>query len=119
MPIYEYRCNTCQRKVSIYVRDSSASPKCPACGGGGLSRLFSTFAIRGANKDVYDDILGDDRLVSGLMRDEPQALAEWSRRMSRGLDEPPAPEYEEMLDRMDHGEMPDEFTTGSGLPMEG
>jgi putative FmdB family regulatory protein len=119
MPIYEYRCDDCQRKVSIYVRDSSTSPKCPSCGSGCLSRLFSTFAVRGTHKEIYEDILDDKRLVDGLMRDDPQALAEWSRRMSRGMDEQPAPEYEEMLDRMDHGEMPEEFTKGSELPVEG
>lgn len=118
MPIYEYRCNACQCKVSIYVRDSSVSTKCPSCGSGALSRLFSTFAIRGTYKDVYEDILGDKRLVDSLTRNDPRALAEWNRRMSRGMDEHPAPEYEEMLDRMDHGEMPEELAKGSRMPSE-
>ena len=118
MPVYEYRCDACQRKVSIYVRDFSASPRCPSCGGGGLARLFSTFAIRGGYKDIYEDILGDGRLVGGLMQDDPRALAEWNRRMSREMEGQPAPEYEEMLDRLDHGEMPEEFMEGSELPEE-
>lgn len=118
MPVYEYRCNVCQCKVSIYVRDSSTSPKCPSCGSGALSRLFSTFAIRGTYKDTYEDILGDKRLVDGLMQDDPRALAEWNRRMSRGTDEQPAPEYEEMLDRMEHGEMPEELVKGPQIPGE-
>ena len=108
MPIYEYRCDACQRKVSIYVRAPSASPKCSSCGSNGLSRLFSTFAVRGTYKDIYEDILGDNRLVSGLMQDDPRALAEWNRRISRGMEGQPSPEYEEMLDRLDHGEMPEE-----------
>ena len=118
MPIYEYRCSACQCKVSIYVREFSASPKCPSCGSGALSRLFSTFAIRGTYKDIYEDILGDNRLVSGLVQNDPRALADWNRRMSRGMDEQPAPEYEEMLDRMDHGEMPKEFTKEPQMPGE-
>jgi len=108
MPIYEYRCDSCRRRVSIYVRDVTASPRCPSCGSGGLSRLFSTFAIRGTYKDIYEDILGDNRLVDGLMQDDPRALAEWNKRMSRGMEEAPAPEYQEMLERMEHGEMPEQ-----------
>jgi len=41
------------------------------------------------------------------MRSDPRALADWNKRMSRGMeDETVAPEYEEMLDRMEHGEIP-------------
>lgn len=116
MPIYEYRCNACQRKVAILLRDLSASPKCPHCGSEDLSRLFSTFAVRGTYKDVYEDILSDRQLTDGLMRNDPRALAEWNKRMSRGMDEEIAPEYEEMLDRMEHGEMP-EMPVG-GMPEE-
>jgi hypothetical protein len=41
-----------------------------------------------------------------MMADDPRALAEWNRRMGQG--EEVAPEYEEMLGRMDKGEMPSE-----------
>jgi putative FmdB family regulatory protein len=117
MPVYEYRCNNCQRKVSIYLRGFSASPECPHCGSEDLARLFSTFTVRGTYKDIYEDILSDKRLTDGLMRNDPRALAEWNKRMSRGMeDETTAPEYEETLDRMEHGEMP-EMPVG-GMPEE-
>ena len=117
MPVYEYRCNNCQRKVSIYLRGFSASPECPHCGSEDLARLFSTFTVRGTYKDIYEDILSDKRLTDGLMRNDPRALAEWNKRMSRGMeDETIAPEYEETLDRMEHGEMP-EMPVG-GMPEE-
>ena len=107
MPIYEYRCNNCRRKVAIYVRNFSASPECPHCRSENLSRLFSTFAIRGTYMDVYEDILSDHQLTTRLMRNDPSALAEWNRRMSRGMeDDTIGPEYEDMLEKMEHGEMP-------------
>ncbi len=107
MPVYEYRCNNCRRRVSVYLRNLATPPKCPQCGSEDLSRLFSTIAVRGTYKDVYEDILSDRQLTGGLMRNDPRALAEWNKRMSRGMeDETSAPEYEEMLERMEHGEMP-------------
>ncbi len=119
MPIYEYRCNNCRRKVSIYLRDFSASPKCPSCGGEDLVRLFSSFAVRkGGSTAIYEDILSDGHLVDGLMRNDPRALAEWNKRMSGGMDEEITPQYEEMLDRMEHGEMPEESMGGPEMPDE-
>jgi len=119
MPIYEYRCQSCQRRVSIYLRDSSTTPKCPSCGGEDLVRLLSSFTIRGGGyKEVYEDILSDHRLVDGMMRSDPRALAEWNKRMSRGMDQETAPEYQEMLEKMEHGEMPKELPKGPGTAGE-
>jgi hypothetical protein len=87
---------------------SDALPSCPQCGNDTLRRLISTFSVRSKTyKDVYEDILSDSQLTRGMMADDPRALAEWNRRMSRG--EELAPEYEDMLGKMDKGEMPSEL----------
>ena len=110
MPLYEYRCHKCHKRVTLLVRSRSVgTPElaCPVCGGQELSRLFSTFSIKHTYMDNYDSILNDSQLVSGLERDDPRALAEWNRRMSRGAeDDNVGPEYKEMLEKMDRGEVP-------------
>jgi putative FmdB family regulatory protein len=105
MPIYEYWCSHCRKKVTQYVRGFSEVPKavCATCGGENLRRIFSSFAIHKTDMGVYDDILSDDKLVRGMMSDDPRALAEWSRRME-GSSGDSSPEYEEMLQRLDKGE---------------
>jgi putative FmdB family regulatory protein len=111
MPLYEYWCRHCQGKVTLYVRgfSSTASALCPNCGGSNMRRLFSTFSVRKTDKDVYEDILTDSQLVKGMMQNDPRALVEWNKRMSRGMDEEIAPEYEEMMDRMEAGEWPSDL----------
>ena len=106
MPVYEYRCLNCQRRLSLYFStfSGSLSPLCPYCNNQTLQRLFSTFAVCKTDKDIYEDILSDSQLVRGMMRNDPKTLAEWERRMSQG--EKPAPEYEEMVERMEGGEQP-------------
>ena len=105
MPIYEYRCNSCRRRVSILVLSPSESTlACPSCGGTELSRLFSTFSVRKSEQSIYDNILSDAQLVRGLESNDPRALAEWNKQMSQG--EKVAPEYEEMLEKLEAGEMP-------------
>ena len=71
-----------------------------------MSRVFSRFAVRRSKNDksVYDDILSDRKLTQGLMRNDPRALAEWSRKMSRAADEDVTPETNEIMDRLDAGE---------------
>ena len=111
MPLYEYRCNHCRRRVTIFVRNSSGSSSvtCPNCGSSELARLFSGFSVRKSDKAVYDDILSDSQLTRGLMQSDPRALAEWNKKMSQGTDEEITPEYEEMLDRMEAGGMPEDL----------
>lgn len=112
MPLYEYWCHQCQRKLLLYSPTfSESTPPCPQCGKDTLRRLLSTFSVRSKTyKDVYEDILSDSQLTRGMMADDPRALAEWNRRMSQ--DEEVAPEYEDMIGRMESGEMPGEPVGG-------
>ena len=106
MPVYEYWCNNCQNKVTLYIRGFSETPKatCPTCGNENLRRLFSSFAVHKTDKDAYDDLLSDNRLVQGMMADDPRALAEWSKRMDSTSPGEMAPEHKEMMERLERGE---------------
>ena len=105
MPVYEYWCHNCKAKVEVYLpRFESVMPPCPRCKNNSLQRLFSTFMVQKSYKDVYDNILSDAQLMRGMMNNDPKALAAWNNKMSGG--EPVAPEYQESLERMEHGEMP-------------
>ena len=119
MPFYEYRCDNCNRRVTIFVRNFSESScvACPNCGSTSLNRLFSSFAVRKPRGSDYDDILSDSQLVRGLEYNDPRALAEWNKRMSHG-DEEITPEYEEVLDRLEAGEMPSDSMGGAGASEE-
>ncbi|GEM_PF-4025524 len=72
-----------------------------------MVRLFSTFSVRRSFEDDYQDILSDSRLVSGLENNDPVAMAEWSRRMTRSMDDDSiAPEWEDMMYDLEQGRMP-------------
>lgn len=105
MPFYEYWCSGCRRKVALYLKTSKQSVVCPKCASGSLERLFSTFSVRTTDHDIFENILSDSQLVKGMMANDPRSLAEWNRRMSRG--EEPAAEYQEMVEKMEGGELPD------------
>ncbi len=110
MPIYEYRCGGCKRKVSLFSRsfETDSSAKCPQCGSNDLSKLFSTFRMgKGETyyrKDFYEEILGDNQLVKGMYNNDPRALAQWNKKMMSATGDEVAPEYEGFQERLEAGE---------------
>ncbi|MFI4910313.1 MAG: zinc ribbon domain-containing protein [Sedimentisphaeraceae bacterium JB056] len=45
MPIFEYKCQKCEKLVSIFLKNSDESNvKCPECGSKKLKKQMSTFA---------------------------------------------------------------------------
>lgn len=110
MPIYEYKCENCKRRVSIFQKgfEGPESPVCPNCSSVNLHRVFSSFRIGKGEwymrKGVYEDIMDDHQLVRGLESNDPRALAEWNKRMMRATGDEVAPEYEDIQGRLEAGE---------------
>lgn len=57
MPIYEYRCQACEKRTTILVRSFSAAvdPVCAHCGSRSLERLISRVAVIHSGQDLYED----------------------------------------------------------------
>ena len=108
MPIYEFRCQACRRKVSVFQRSmgSPAATACPHCGGA-LARLVSRFAVV-RSEEAALDALDDDSLFAGVDENDPRSVATWARKMGSQLGEDLGPEFDEMVDRMEAGEMPED-----------
>ena len=120
MPIYEYRCADCARRVSVFFRSFSAvtEPVCPHCGGLRLTRLMSRVAVHrggGGGGSDGEDEFGDgdfDRYLDGIDENDPRSVARAMRRMSDEMGEPIEPEMAEALTRMEAGEDPERVMAG-------
>ncbi len=108
MPVYEYRCTRCRKKSAVLVRASPnpVQPVCEHCGGASLVRLFSTFAVHRAADSAGDDF--DDRAFAGVDESDPRAMAQALGKMGGDMREEMGPEFGEMIDQMEHGEMPED-----------
>jgi putative FmdB family regulatory protein len=110
MPIYEYFCLDCRKRVSVFFRTfseaSDDAARCPNCDGAKLRRLVSRAAVLKSEESRMDD-LADSALMSGLESEDPRALASFMRRMSGEMGEPLDPEMTEVIDRLEAGESPD------------
>jgi hypothetical protein len=85
---------------------------------------MSRVVVHKTYMDVYEDILTDRELVSGMMNNDPRAMAKWSQKMEGAAGEDITPEYEEMMGRMEAGEpwqnvmsgMQEQYMDGLGGP---
>ncbi len=113
MPIYEYRCLDCKRRVSVFWRSFSdlenenARPQCPRCGGTHLARLISRVAVLRSEESRLDN-LADADMLDGLDEEDPKSIARWMRRMSRETGEDLGPEFDEVVDRLEAGQSPED-----------
>ena len=57
MPIYEFVCQGCHKRMSLLIRDISAPfiPECSSCGDTNLSRVISGFAYHKSLKTVWEE----------------------------------------------------------------
>ncbi len=122
MPIYEYRCADCKRRVSVFFRSISSTndPQCPNCGGTRLTRLVSRVsAIK--SEDARLESLSDPSAFGDVDENDPKSLARFMRKMGDQVGgEEMGPEFGEMVDRLEAGESPEEIEKSMpGLGGEG
>lgn len=110
MPIYEYRCGNCRHRTSILVRNLStfSTPVCSQCGSSELTRLISTFAVLKSEESRLDD-MADPSKFGDVDENDPRSVARWMKKMGQEMGEDMGPEFDEMIEKMESGEMPDEL----------
>jgi putative FmdB family regulatory protein len=110
MPIYEYSCHDCGRRVSLLWRtfaDAEARQAvCPRCGGTHLTRLISRVAVMRSEDSQLDD-LADPGDMAGLDENDPKSLARFMRKMASEAGEDLGPEFDEVVGRLEAGEDPE------------
>ena len=87
MPIYEYSCRQCRRKMSFLVMSPvSFHPVCKFCKSEDLDQLFSRFAMPRSEENRLES-LADPSSLSGLDENDPGSVARWMKKMGKELGE--------------------------------
>ena len=99
MPIYEYDCHGCRRRVSLLVlRPSTAPPPtCPRCGGTALSRVMSRFATV-KSEDARLESLADSSSLGDLDENDPGSVARFMKTMGREFGDDLGEDFEAAMD---------------------
>jgi putative FmdB family regulatory protein len=113
MPIYEYRCQNCQRRFSVFWRTfSSADDKkvvCKRCGSTDIVRLVSRVRVLKSEENRLDD-LADPTSWGDFDENDPKSMGRFMRKMMKEIGDEAddlGPEFEEVVDRLEAGQDPE------------
>jgi putative FmdB family regulatory protein len=110
MPIYEYRCRHCGRRTTVFTRsiNEQVHAVCEHCGSDDLRRLISRVAVVRSEESRLES-LADPSTFGDLDENDPRSLGRFMRRMSQELGEDLGPEFDEVVDRLEAGQSPEEI----------
>lgn len=107
MPIYQYDCSKCEKRVDVFFRSISkvTDPVCPECGGKKLKRVMSKVMRARSDADRIDDIdvnqeLG--RLNSMGVGD----FARWTKDLGKRYDGALGSDFSSLAAKAEAGEDP-------------
>ena len=108
MPSYDYRCNQCGRRLSLFYKSydayDAATHTCPHCGSTDLTRLISRVAIAKPGRDYSG--MSSQEMLSVMESGDSRAMGELFKQVGEsvpGADQ----EYHEVANRLLSGELPD------------
>ena len=110
MPNYQYRCLNCSRRFEVFMTFNEYGTHrvhCPYCKSDQVQRRIGRIRVAKSEESRMEN-LADPSALAGLEND-PQALGQMMRRMSNEMGEEMGPEFDEVIDRLEAGQKPDDI----------
>lgn len=110
MPSYDYRCLNCKRRFDVFMsyrEYGSREVTCPKCGSANVQRRIGRIRILRSEESRFED-MADPAMLEGL-EDDPRAMGRMMRKMSAEMGEDLGPEFNEVVDRLEAGQSPEEI----------
>ena len=110
MPIYQYRCLNCKKRFEVFLSYQDYGVKqvlCPHCTSSLVQRRIGRIRVAKSEESRLDS-LTDTTDLEGLEND-PRALGKMMRKMSNEMGEDVGPEFNEVVNRLESGQSPEEI----------
>ncbi|MEX1021763.1 MAG: zinc ribbon domain-containing protein [Dehalococcoidia bacterium] len=104
MPIYQYDCADCRKRVEVFFRSINrvSEPACPECGGARLTRAVSRIARARSGRQAIDSIDFDQEL-GRLEGTDERSFARWARKMGDQYDGALGTDFGDLASQADSG----------------
>ena len=88
MPIYEYQCDACRKRTTLFIRSiSNPEPaRCQHCGCDRLTRLMSRIATP-KSEEARLESLADPSSLGDLDESDPKSMARFMKKMAGEMGE--------------------------------
>jgi putative FmdB family regulatory protein len=111
MPTYDYICNNCNQRFDIFLTYAEYGKKpvtCTHCNSKNVRRRMTKVRIAKSEESRMDSMADDFSGFEGL-EDDPKAMGQMMRKMGREMGEDLPPEFDEVVDRLESGQSPDDI----------
>ena len=97
MPLYEYRCDDCQRRSTmlVYSWSKDADPVCSHCDGSNMTKLISGFTMRRSWGDSLNWAPSGETLRD-VNEDDPHSVDQFMGRIQQEMGGQVTPDFNEM-----------------------
>lgn len=115
MPIYEYRCQKCRRRFSIFWRSFAAIDEskvvCKYCQHTEVQRLISRVRVVRSEDSRLED-MADPSAWGDFDENDPKSMGRFMRKMVNEMGDEAGdlgPEFDEVIDRLESGQDPEQI----------
>jgi putative FmdB family regulatory protein len=116
MPTYDFICQKCNQRFDMFLTYSEYGKKkvaCLHCGSKDVRRRMTKVRIGKSEESRMDSMTDEFSGLEGL-EDDPKALGRMMRKMGKEMGEDLPPEFDDVVDRLEAGQSPEEIE--SALP---
>ncbi len=111
MPTYDFVCNTCEKRFDVFMTFNEYGKKtvyCAHCQSDNVRRRMTKVRIAKSDESRLESAADDFSGLEGIEND-PKALAHMMRKMGSEMGEELPSEFNEVVDRLEAGQSPEEI----------
>ena len=111
MPTYDFICNDCHQRFDVFLTFSEYGKKpvtCIHCHSQNVRRRMTKVRIAKSEESRMESMADEFSGIEG-MEDDPKAMGRMMRKMGKEMGEDLPPEFNEVVDRLEKGQSPEDI----------
>lgn len=112
MPTYDFICNNCNERFDVFLTFAEYGVKkvsCTHCNSGNVRRRMTKVRIAKSEDSRMESMADEFSGFEEGLDEDPKAMARVMKKMGKEMGEELPPEFNEVVDRLESGQSPDEI----------